>query len=51
MNEYEVTIHVGWFNSKKYYYKADSAEELQKLIEREMAFEISEGLTYSIKKL
>lgn len=51
MNEYEVTLQDGLFSSKKVYVKAESAEEVQKEIEEKCAFEISEGLTYTIKKL
>lgn len=48
--EYEVTMKKGWFDTKKFYTKAESAELLQKEIESKFAYEIEfEGL--SVKEI
>ena len=53
MNEYEVTISNGLFSTKKFYLKADSAEEIYNRIMKEFEYEIeSEELSIQgIKKL
>ena len=50
MNEYKVTCYSG-FDSKELYTRAENAEALQKEMEENLAFEISEGMTYKIEKL
>ena len=48
--EYEITAKKG-FDSKKFYITAESAEKVAEEIEKNLAFEISEGMRYEIKVL
>lgn len=50
-NNFVVKCWRGVFDSKEFYAEAESAAQLQKEIEVQMAFEISEGMNYTIKPL
>ncbi len=53
MNEYEITLSRGWFDKKKIYMTANSAQEVKERLEDELGYEMEfEGLSIQeIKKL